>query len=150
MVLIDKWGTILLLGMIGKESFANLKAFVLIGTSVASFSSFVYHLFGYTIPSIMWIHLKEIGAALIMLAVFAFAISWLLRAKPHKRPMHYFLKVYDVFGRESIIDGIRSEYKTYEVALSFMKEYKKLYPLYNFALVSDLPNSDRMTIFRYI
>ncbi len=136
--------------MIGKESFASLKAFVLIGTSVASFSSFVYHLFGYTIPAIMWIYLKEIGAALIMLAVFAFAISWLLRAKPHKRPTHYFLKVYDVFGQESMIDGMRSEYKTYDVALSFMKQYKKSYPLYNFALVSDLPNSDRLTIFRYL
>jgi len=136
--------------MIGKDSYANLKAFIIIGSSVASFSSFVYHLFGYTIPSIMWVHLKEIGAALVMLAVFAFAVAWLLRAKPHKRPMRYFIKVYDVFGQESIIDGVRTEFKTYDVTLSFMKQYKKTYPLYNFALVSDLPNSDKMTIFRYL
>jgi len=136
--------------MIGKDSYANLKAFIIIGSSVASFSSFVYHLFGYTIPSIMWVHLKEIGAALIMLAVFAFAVAWLLRAKPHKRPMRYFIKVYDVFGQESIIDGVRTEFKTYDVTLSFMKQYKKTYPLYNFALVSDQPNSDKMTIFRYL
>jgi len=136
--------------MIGKDSYANLKAFIIIGSSVASFSSFVYHLFGYTIPAIMWVHLKEIGAALIMLAVFAFAVAWLLRAKPHKRPMRYFIKVYDVFGQESIIDGVRTEFKTYDVTLSFMKQYKKTYPLYNFALVSDLPNSDKMTIFRYL
>ena len=136
--------------MIGKDSYANLKAFIIIGSSVASFSSFVYHLFGYTIPAIMWVHLKEIGAALIMLAVFAFAVAWLLRAKPHKRPMRYFIKVYDVFGQESIIDGMRTEFKTYDVTLSFMEQYKKTYPLYNFALVSDLPNSDKMTIFRYL
>jgi len=136
--------------MIGKDSYANLKAFIIIGTSVASFSSFVYHLFGYTIPAIMWVHLKEIGAALIMLAVFAFAVAWLLRAKPHKRPMRYFIKVYDVFGQESIIDGMRTEFKTYDVTLSFMEQYKKTYPLYNFALVSDLPNSDKLTIFRYL
>ena len=136
--------------MIGKDSYANLKAFIIIGSSVASFSSFVYHLFGYTIPAIMWVHLKEIGAALIMLAVFAFAVAWLLRAKPHKRPMRYFIKVYDVFGQESIIDGVRTEFKTYDVTLTFMKQYKKTYPLYNFALVSDLPNSDKMTIFRYL
>ena len=136
--------------MIGKDSYANLKAFIIIGSSVASFSSFVYHLFGYTIPSIMWVHLKEIGAALVMLAVFAFAVAWLLRAKPHKRPMRYFIKVYDVFGQESIIDGVRTEFKTYDVTLSFMKQYKKTYPLYNFALVSDQPNSDKMTIFRYL
>ena len=129
---------------------ANIKAFAIIGTSVAAFSSFVYHLFGYTIPSFFAVYLKEIGAALIMLAVFGFAISWILRAKPHKRPRQYIIKVFDIFGQESKIDGLRSEFKTHDVAWSFMKQYKKSYPLYNFALVSDLPNSVRMTIFRYL
>jgi hypothetical protein len=129
---------------------ASIKAFALIGTSVAAFSSFVYHLFGYTIPSFCWVYLKEIGAALIMCAVFAFAISWVLRAKPYKRPSQYVIKAFDIFGQESKIDGLRNEFNTHDVAWSFMKQYKKLYPLYNFALVSDLPNSDRMTIFRYL
>lgn len=129
---------------------ASIKAFALIGSSVSAFSSFVYHLFGDTIPSFFSVYLKEIGAALIMLAVFAFAISWLLRAKPHKRPKQYLIKVFDIFGQECQIEGIRSEFKTHDVAWSFMKQYKKSYPLYNFALVSDLPNSARMTIFRYL
>ncbi|HXX05576.1 MAG TPA: hypothetical protein VEJ68_02025 [Candidatus Bathyarchaeia archaeon] len=129
---------------------ANIRAFALIGTSVATFSSFVYHLFGDTIPSFCWDYLKEIGAALIMFAVFVFAISWLLRAKPHKKPAQYFIKVFDVFGQETKIDGIRNDFKTHDVAWSFMKQYKKSYPLYNFALVSDIPNSSRMTIFRYL
>lgn len=133
-----------------REIEASIKAFAIIGTSVAAFSSFVYHLFGYTIPSFCWVYLKEIGAALIMLAVFAFAISWLLRAKPHKKPRQYIIKAFDIFGQESKIDGLRSEFKTHDVAWSFMKQYKKSYPLYNFALVSDLPNSARMTIFRYL
>ena len=131
----------------GQHSFG---AFVLIGSSVAGFSSFVYRLFGDTIPSVFWVHLKEIGAALIMLAVFAFAVAWLLKAKPHKKPTRYLIKVFDVFGKEFDIEGIRSEFKTHDVAWSFMKQYKKSYPLYNFALVSDLPNSDKMTIFRYL
>ncbi len=129
---------------------ATLKAFALIGTSVAAFSSFVYHLFGYTIPSFFSVYLKEIGAALIMLAVFAFAVSWVLRAKPYKRPRQYLIKVFDIFGQECKIDGIRSDFKTHDVAWSFMKQYKKSYPMHNFALVSDLPNSPRMTIFRYL
>jgi len=57
--------------------------FMIIGTAVAGFSSFVYRLFGDTIPSVFWMHLKEAGAALIMLAVFVFAVAWLLKAKPH-------------------------------------------------------------------
>lgn len=128
----------------------GLRAFLLIGTSVAGFSSFVYNLFGNTIPSIFWVHLKEIGAALIMVAVFVFAIAWLLKAKPHKKPQMYLIKVFDVFGQEFKIEGIRTEFKTHDVAWSFMKQYKKSYSLYNFALVSDLPNSEKMTIFRYL
>lgn len=124
--------------------------FMIIGTAVAAFSSFVYRLFGDTIPTVFWMHLKEVGAALIMLAVFVFAVAWLLKAKPHKKPQHYFVKVFDLFGQEFKIEGMRTEFKTHDVAWSFMKNYKKSYPLYNFALVSDLPNSDKMTIFRYL
>ncbi|KFM17507.1 hypothetical protein SCCGRSA3_01862, partial [Marine Group I thaumarchaeote SCGC RSA3] len=38
----------------------------------------------------------------------------------------------------------------HDVAWSFMKQYKKAYPLYNFALVSDNQKSEKPTIFRYI
>ena len=132
------------------RSRSTFSTFIMIGTTVAGFSSFVYRLFGDTIPSIFWIHLKEIGAALIMLAVFVFAVAWLIRAKPHKKPQRYLIKVFDIFGQEFKIEGIRTEFKTHDVAWSFMKHYKKSYSLYNFALVSDLPNSDKMTIFRYL
>ena len=85
-----------------------------------------------------------------MMAVFAFAVAWLLKAKPHKRPQNYSIIVYDVYGNESKIDGLRTSFKTHDVAWSFMKQYKKSYPLYNFAMVSDLPNSEKMTIFKYL
>ncbi len=143
-------GALISSGMKSGIDQSNFKAFLMIGSSVAGFSSFVYNLFGSTIPSIFWVHLKEIGAALVMLAVFVFAVAWLLKAKPHKRPQKYMIKVFDVFGREFSIEGIRTEFKTHDVAWSFMKNYKKSYPLYNFALVSELPNSEKMTIFRYL
>ncbi|MEO9306989.1 conserved hypothetical protein [Nitrosotalea sinensis] len=119
-------------------------------SSVIGFASYVYTLFGNTIPSFFAVYFKEIGAALIMMAVFVFAIAWILKAKPHKKPQKYLIKVFDICGVETRIDGIRSEFKTHDVAWSFMKEYKKFYPLYNFALVSDLPNSERLTIYRYL
>ena len=122
----------------------------LIVGSVLGFASYVYNLFGYTIPSFFAVYLKEIGAALIMMAVFVFAIAWLMKAKPHRRPKSYLIKVFDVCGLETRIDGMRTEFKTHDVAWSFMKEYKKSYPFFNFALVSDLPNSEKMTIFRYL
>ena|ERR1700687_218652 len=118
--------------------------------SVLGFASYVYNLFGYTIPSFFSVYLKEIGAAIIMMAVFVFAIAWLMNAKPHRRPRSYLVKVFDVCGVETRLDGIRTEFKTHDVAWSFMKEYKKAYPFFNFALVSDLPHSEKMTIFRYL
>lgn len=133
-----------------KEQFTDFKAFLLAGSAVMAFSHFVYNLFGYTIPAIVWEFFKEFGAAIIMMSVFVFAIAWLLKAKPHKKPQNYSVISYDVFGNESKIDGLRTEFKTHDVAWSFMKHYKKSYPLYNFALVSDLPNSEKKTIFKYL
>jgi len=129
--------------------YSNAVFSVIVG-SVLGFASYVYNLFGYTIPSFFSVYLKEIGAAIIMMAVFVFAIAWLMKATPHRRPQRYLVKIFDVCGVETRIDGIRTEFKTHDVAFSFMKEYKKAYPFFNFALVSDLPNSEKMTIFRYL
>ncbi|MEO9276406.1 MAG: hypothetical protein ABI340_01310 [Nitrososphaera sp.] len=127
-----------------------LWSFWIIGVSVASFSSYVYHLFGDTIPSFFSVYFKDIGAAIIMLVVFVFAIAWMLKAKPHQKPRSYMLKVFDACGEEFKLDGIRTDFHVYDVAVSFMKQYKKSYPVYNFALVSEMPNSERLTIFRYL
>jgi len=118
--------------------------------AVLTFSQFVYQLFGQTIPNIVWSFFKEFGATIVLAAVFVFALAWILKARPHNRPKSYSLIAFDVFGNESTIDGIRTEFKTHDVGWSFMKQYKKSYPLYNFALVSDSQESERRTIFRYI
>lgn len=118
--------------------------------AVLTFSQFIYQLFGQTIPNIIWGFFKEFGAGVVLVAVFIFLIAWLLKARPHNRPKSYSLVVFDVFGAETTIDGIRTEFKTHDVAWSFMKEYKKAYPLCNFALVSDFTESTKRTIFRYI
>ena len=130
--------------------FGNIKVFVVTVAGVLTFSNFVVVLFGQTIPNIVWTFFKDIGEMVIVASVFLFALAWVLKARPHNKPKHYSVICYDVFGNESMIDGIRTEFKTHDVAWSFMKSYKKSYPLYNFALVSDIPKSDKKTIFRYI
>ena len=126
------------------------KTYIFTALAVISFSSFVAVLFGQTIPGIILAFFKIAGEYLILGAVFVFALAWLIKAKPHNRPKEYTVVPIDIFGEKSQIDGIRTEFKTHDVAWSFMKQYKKEYPLYNFALVSDLPKSDKPTIFRYI
>lgn len=126
------------------------KTYIFTALAVISFSNFVAVLFGQTIPGIIVDFFRVAGEYVVLAAVFVFALAWLLRAKPHNRPKQYYVVVFDVFGKKGIIDGIRTEFKTYDVAWSFMRQYKKSYPMHNFALVSDLPKSDKPTIFKYI
>ena len=127
-----------------------MKQYIFISLGIVSFSYFIVQLFGQTIPNIVWSFFKDFGEAVILASVFLFALIWLMKAKPHNRPKKYSVVVFDVYGEKSQIDGIRTEFKTHDVAWSFMKQYKKSYPLYNFALVSDTPKSSKRTIFRYI
>ncbi len=128
----------------------NWKTYIVTALAVISFSNFVAVLFGQTIPGIFMTFFKVAGEYVILGSVFVFALFWLIKAKPHHRPKQYSVVVFDVFGKKSQIDSIRTEFKTCNVAWSFMKQYKKAYPLYNFALVSDLPKLDKPTIYRYI
>jgi len=126
------------------------KTYIFTALAVISFSSFVAVLFGQTIPGIILAFFKIAGEYVILGAVFIFAFAWLLKARPHNRPKEYSIIPFDVYGKKSKIDGIRTEFKTHDVAWSFMKQYKESYPFYNFALVSDLSKSEKPTIFRYI
>jgi len=128
----------------------EIKHYVIIALGFVSFSYFMAQLFGQTIPNIIWSFFKDFSGAVIIAAVFLFALFWLMRAKPHNRPKNYSIAIFDVYGKESKIDGIRTEFKTHDVAWSFMKQYKSAYPLFNFALVSDMLKSSKRTIFRYI
>jgi len=132
------------------ESIFEFKYFILTAVGVLTFSNFVYVLFGQTIPNIIWAFFKDVGEMVIIAAVFAFAFAWLLKSKPQKKPRKYSIVAFDVYGRESAIQGIRTDFKVHDVAWSYMKQYKKSYPLYHFALVSDEPKSVKKTIFRYI
>lgn len=93
---------------------------------------------------------RESGQVVVMLTMFVFMLSWMLKAKPHNKFQNYSIVCYDVFGNISSIDGLRTEFKIHDVAWSFMKHYKKSYPLYNFALISNSKNSEKKTIVKYI
>ena len=126
------------------------KTYIFTALAVISFSNFIVVLFGQTIPGIFITFFKIAGEYVILGAVCVFALTWLLKANPHNRPKEYSIIIFDVFGKKSQIKDIRTEFKTLDVAWSFMKQYKKSYQLYNFALVSDSLKSDKPTIVRYI
>jgi hypothetical protein len=126
------------------------KTYTFTAIAIIAFSNIVVELFGQTIPNVFMTFFRNASEAVILASVFLFAVAWLLKARPHNRPKKYNVVIFDVFGKETRIDGIRTDFKTHDVAWSFMKQYKTAYPLYNFALVSKQIQQDRPTIFKYI
>ena len=118
--------------------------------AVLTFSHIVVQLFGQTIPDLFWPVFKDIGAGFIIVTAFAFAVAWFLKARPHNRPKQYNIVIFDVDGKETHLPGLRTDFRNHDVAWSFMKQYKESYPLYNFALVSDLKKNRKKVMFRYI
>ena len=128
----------------------DYKTYLVTVLALVTFSDLIIVLFSQTIPGVISTFFKMAGEYVILGSVFVFALFWLIKARPHNRPKQYSVVIFDVFGNKSQITDIRTEFKTHDVAWSFMKQYKKAYPLYNFALVSKQPDADKPTIFRYI
>ena len=82
--------------------------------------------------------------------VCVFAIIWFFSTKYYEKPKQYSIVVYDLFGNESIVEGLRTNFKTNEVAVSFLKEYQRRFPQYNFSLASYIPQFKRKTVFDWI
>jgi len=128
----------------------DYKTYLVTVLALVTFSDLIIVLFSQTIPGIISTFFKMAGEYVILGSVFVFALFWLIKARPHNRPKQYSVVIFDVFGNKSQIMDIRTEFKTHDVAWSFMKQYKKEYPLYNFALVSKQQDLEKPTIFRYI
>ena len=133
-----------------KNIFSVFSKLVITGVAIATFSHFMIDLFGVSIPNLFWPVFKDIGAWMILGIAFIFAIAWFLKARPHRKPKNYSIVCFDVYGNETVMPGVRTEFKNHDVAWSFMKQYKENYPLSNFALVSELKENEKKVIFRYI
>ena len=128
----------------------NLKPITITYISVIAFSNFVFVLFSQTVRDIIWSFFKDAGGVIVLGLVLLFALTWLVKARPHDIPKKYQVIIFDVFGIESQINGLRTEFKNHDVAWSYMKFYKKSYPLHNFAMVTKQKNSYKKIIFKYI
>ena len=136
--------------MIVSKFFKNLKPITITYISVIAFSNFVFVLFSQTVRDIIWSFFKDAGGVIILGLVLLFALTWLVKARPHNIPKKYQVIVFDIFGMESQINGLRTEFKNHDVAWSYMKFYKKSYPLHSFAMVTKQKNSPKKIIFKYI
>ena len=136
--------------MVVSKFFKKLKPITITYISVIAFSNFVFVLFSQTVRDIIWSFFKDAGGVIILGLVLLFALTWLVKARPHNIPKKYQVIVFDIFGMESQINGLRTEFKNHDVAWSYMKFYKKSYPLHSFAMVTKQKNSLKKIIFKYI
>lgn len=83
--------------------------------------------------------------------VVLLGLLWYCSTKYYVRSNHYAVIIYNVFGEQIKIDEIRTEFKNYTVARSYISDYQKRFPHYDFSLTSDmyeLKNSSVPRIFR--
>lgn len=81
--------------------------------------------------------------------VFAFGIAWYCTTQYHVNNKPYRIMVYDVYGKESNLD-IRTKFQNNKVAISYIKEYQKMFPHLNFSIEQSLPEIKRKTILEKI
>ena len=55
------------------------------------------------------------------------------------KPSGYKIIIYDVFGNQIKMDGIRTNFNTYKVANNFISEYQKRFSQYSFSMASYMP-----------
>ena len=67
-------------------------------------------------------------AIIVLMAVFFLLISVHVMMRQHKRlPKSYRIVVDDVFGRETVIDGLRQTFATHDAADSYARLYSEMY-----------------------
>ena len=79
-----------------------------------------------------------------------FAIMWFFSSRYYERPNQYSIVVYDVFGKQINIEGLRTDFHTNEVTISYIKEYQKRFSHYNFSVEHPIPEIKKRRMFNVI
>jgi hypothetical protein len=71
--------------------------------------------------------------------VVVLGIIWYFSTKFHVNQNQFNIIVYDTLGKEFHMNGIRTNFKTKNVAISYIKEYKSRFPNYDFTIAEEIP-----------
>jgi len=73
---------------------------------------------------------------------------WIKKSRMTNHTQKYTILIYDVNNQQITPDGLRTDFQNNDVAWSFMKEYKTLFPFYAFALLSE--DSHHKTLIKFL
>lgn len=71
--------------------------------------------------------------------VCMFTAMWFFTAKYYQRPKQFLITIKDKRGNDVNLSEIRKNFQTQEVAYSYLREYEKLFPQYDFAIEYFIP-----------
>jgi hypothetical protein len=67
-------------------------------------------------------------AIIVMVAIFFLLVSVHIMLRQYRRlPKSYSIVVYDVFGKKTVIDGLRQRFATFDAAESYARLYSEMY-----------------------
>jgi hypothetical protein len=69
----------------------------------------------------------EFGVIVIVALFFLLVSAYVMMRQYRRLPKSYEIVVYDVFGRETVIDGLRQTFATYDAAESYARWYREMY-----------------------
>ena len=80
--------------------------------------------------------------------VVMLGILWYCSTRHHIRPDQFTIVIYDVFGKEVKIDGVRTRFKIKEVAKSHVSEYRNRFQHYSFSIGEEVQIKTRLKILK--
>ncbi len=80
--------------------------------------------------------------------VVTLGILWYCSTRYYVKPKECTIVIYDVFGKQVKINELRTNFKTKEVAKSFISEYQKRFPHYDFSMAVETPEIKKNTVLR--
>jgi hypothetical protein len=79
--------------------------------------------------------------------VVILGIVWHCSSKQHVRHDQYTIIIYDVFGNQLKINGIRTNFNTYQVANNYITKYQNRFPHYDFSISTKMSEIKRKILF---
>ncbi len=81
-------------------------------------------------------------------SVAVLGILWYCSTRYHVRPDQFTIAIYDVFGKEVKIDGVRTRFRIKEVAKSHIIEYRNRFQHYSFSIGEEVQIKTRLKMLK--
>ena len=87
---------------------------------------------------------------IVTVCLFLAFFPVLLKKRLVSKSAMYTLVIFDVYGNQTTLNGLRTSFQNKDVALSFAKFYKKEFPLNDFGIIHEIDGIEKLMIVKHI